>query len=92
MNLPARFPPPFIHSHDIWKKCHARRLVFVAPMQSTPTLTRGPGARQSVSVGQPIGNPKRQVAPQMLHATRGRHVSSGTVAVIASAPTMPAVS
>jgi hypothetical protein len=82
----GQIPSPFIHSHDIWKKHHARCLVF-APSQSTPTLTRGPGAHQSISMGQPIGNSRRQGTPQMLHAVHDSRVYLGTMAVIASTPT-----
>jgi hypothetical protein len=50
------------------------------------------GARRSASMGQPIDNPRRQDAPQTLHTMRGTHIGSGTVAVIASTPTMPTAS
>jgi hypothetical protein len=65
----------------------AQRLVFALPSaQSTPTLTRGPRPHQSASMGQPIGNLRRQGALQTLRA----RVGSGTVAVITSTPMTPA--
>jgi hypothetical protein len=77
----GQIPSPFIHSHGVQKKHRA---------QSTPTLTRGSRAHQSASMGQPIGNPRRQGASQMLHIVRGSHIDSGTMAMIASTPPMHA--
>jgi hypothetical protein len=54
-----------------------------------PVSDKGPKAHQLVSVGQSIRNPRRRGAPQMLRTARGSCISSGTMVVIASAPTMP---
>jgi hypothetical protein len=66
MNLPARFPP-YLSTHAMHGVC--------TPTQSTPTLTRGPRACQSFTMGQPIGNPKRQGATRRVwqsHRFRNR--------------------
>jgi hypothetical protein len=85
----SQIPSPFIHSRDVWKNVVRDAWCPHPPPLSTLTLTRGPGVRRSVSMGQQVGNPRRQCAPQMLCAVRESRVGSGTVAVIASAPTTP---
>jgi hypothetical protein len=76
----SQIPSPFIHTRDFSKNV----------VQSTPTLTRGPGACQLASMGQPVINPRRQGTLYTLHVVRGSHIGSETVVEFASSPMTPA--
>jgi hypothetical protein len=86
VNLPTRFPRLYLLMRPLGK--HRRWcLVSAPPAQPTSTMIGGSRARLPISMGPPIGKPRRQGDPHTLRKVLGSRIGSGTVAVIASTPT-----
>jgi hypothetical protein len=88
VNLPARFPPP-LSTLAVYGKTSCAALGACTPRAIYRVTNKGPRAQQSASVGQPIKNPRKRGAPQMLCTARGSRIGLRTMEVIASAPMMP---